>query len=62
MADYQQHKVQFTKLQEKLTSVKDKVQQQHQTEQLHKQKKKPRPTEQGTSYECVIWYLDESFR
>ena len=56
MADYQQHKVQFTTLQEKLTGLKDKAQLQ-QSEQLHKQKKKPRPAEQGlggNSHGCVF--------
>lgn len=43
MSEYQQHKIQFTSLQEKLLNAKDKAQQ----EQLHKQKKKPRPTDQG---------------
>ncbi|XP_044256282.1 uncharacterized protein LOC123006131 [Tribolium madens] len=42
MAEYQQHKIQFTTLQEKLSTLKDKAQQ----NELHKQKKKPRPTEQ----------------
>lgn len=47
MSEYQQHKIQFTSLQEKLLS--DKAQQ----EQLHKQKKKPRPTDQGIK-RCIM--------
>lgn len=62
MAEYQQHKLQFNALQEKLSTLKDKAVQQQQNELLHKQKKKPRPTEQGFLISFVIKFVSLSFR